>query len=42
MLGYHKSNPTDYVLHFSKGRIAHEGPGLSFFYFAPSSSIVQM
>ena len=40
VFGYHKSNPTEYVLHFAKGRIAHEGAGLSFFYFAPSSSIV--
>jgi len=39
---YHKSNPTDYVLHFSKGRIAHEGAGASFFYFGPSSSIVSV
>ena len=41
-IGYHKANPTDYVLHFSKGRIAHEGAGLSFFYFTPSSSIVSV
>jgi len=40
VFGYHKSNPTEYVLHFSNGRIAHEGAGLSFFYFPPSSSIV--
>jgi regulator of protease activity HflC (stomatin/prohibitin superfamily) len=44
MLGisYRKSNPTDYILHFSKGSLAHEGPGLSFFYFAPSSTIVSV
>jgi regulator of protease activity HflC (stomatin/prohibitin superfamily) len=40
VFGYHKSNPTEYVLHFSRGRITHEGAGLSFFYFTPSSSIV--
>ena len=40
VFGYHKSNPTEYVLHFANGRIAHEGAGLSFFYFASSSSIV--
>jgi regulator of protease activity HflC (stomatin/prohibitin superfamily) len=39
---YHKSNPTDYVLHFSRGRLVHEGAGLSFFYFGPSSSIVSV
>jgi hypothetical protein len=29
-----------YVLHFKNGKIAKEGRGLSFFYFAPNSSIV--
>ncbi|HOY05284.1 MAG TPA: SPFH domain-containing protein [Saprospiraceae bacterium] len=29
-----------YVLHYQNGRISKEGRGLSFFYFAPSSSIV--
>ncbi|WP_321540352.1 SPFH domain-containing protein [Flavobacterium piscinae] len=29
-----------YVLHFSNGKISKEGRGLSFFYFAPNSSIV--
>ncbi|CAN5330107.1 SPFH domain-containing protein [soil metagenome] len=41
MLGisYRKSNPTDYVLHFSNGHLARQGAGLSFFYFEPTSSI---
>jgi regulator of protease activity HflC (stomatin/prohibitin superfamily) len=39
---YHKANPTDYVLHFSRGRLAREGAGLSFFYFGPASSIVSV
>jgi regulator of protease activity HflC (stomatin/prohibitin superfamily) len=39
---YCKANPTDYVLHFSGGKIAHEGPGQSFFYFRPSSSIASV
>jgi regulator of protease activity HflC (stomatin/prohibitin superfamily) len=39
---YRKANPTDYVLHFSKGKLAKEGAGLSFFYFAPASSIVSI
>ena len=39
---YRKANPTDYVLHFSRGKLAREGAGLSFFYFAPSSSIVSV
>ncbi len=29
-----------YVLHFKNGKITREGRGLSFFYFAPNSSIV--
>jgi regulator of protease activity HflC (stomatin/prohibitin superfamily) len=41
-IGYRKANPTDYVLHFSRGRLAREGAGLSFFYFKPSSSIVSV
>jgi regulator of protease activity HflC (stomatin/prohibitin superfamily) len=44
MLGvsYLKANPTDYVLHFSRGKLTREGAGLSFFYFSPSSSIVSI
>jgi regulator of protease activity HflC (stomatin/prohibitin superfamily) len=41
-LKYHKANPTDYVLHFSRGKLAREGAGLSFFYFAPASTIVSV
>ena len=41
-IAYRKANPTDYVLHFSRGRLAREGAGLSFFYFAPSSTIVSV
>ena len=37
---YRKANPSDYVLHFSNGRLKREGAGLSFFYFRPSSTIV--
>ncbi len=44
MLGirYRKANPTDYILHFSSGKLAREGAGLSFFYYAPASSIVSV
>lgn len=35
-----KFDSMTYVLHYSNGRISREGRGLSFFYFAPSSSIV--
>jgi hypothetical protein len=42
MLGvkFMKAAPTTYVLHFQKGRVRREGPGLSFFYYAPTSTIV--
>lgn len=39
---YLKTPPTTYVLHYSGGKLRHEGPGLSFFYFGPSSSIVRV
>ena len=39
---YRKANPTDYVLHFSGGKVAREGAGLSFFYFTLSSVIVSV
>jgi len=37
---YMKAPPTSYVLHFQKGRLRREGPGLSFFYYSPNSTIV--
>lgn len=42
MLGikFMKANPTTYVLHYSNGTIKREGAGLSFFYYAPISTIV--
>lgn len=39
---YRKANPTDYVIHFAQGKPAHEGAGLSFFYFSPAASIVSV
>ncbi|HEY3354612.1 MAG TPA: SPFH domain-containing protein [Polyangia bacterium] len=35
-----KAPPTTYVLHYKDGRVKREGAGLSFFYYAPTSSIV--
>ena len=35
-----KAAPTSYVLQFRNGRVRREGPGLSFFYYAPTSTIV--
>jgi hypothetical protein len=39
---YRKANPTDYVVQFAAGKAVREGAGLSFFYFAPSSTIVSV
>jgi hypothetical protein len=35
-----KVQPTEYILQYKKGEVMREGSGLSFFYFAPSSSLV--
>lgn len=42
MLGYRfiKTQPTDYVIQVRNGRPRREGLGLSFWYFAPTSSLV--
>lgn len=42
MLGFRfiKFQPSEYVLKYSKGRIVKEGVGLSFYYYAPTTSIV--
>jgi hypothetical protein len=40
MLGYMKAAPTTYVLHYRDGQLRREGPGLAFWYFQPSSTIV--
>ena len=44
MLGirYIKFDPTQHVIQYKDGKIAREGAGLSFFYFAPSSSLVAL
>ena len=44
MLGfrYAKTAPTTYVLHYQGGRLRREGAGLSFLYFAPVSTLVQV
>ncbi|HZZ73807.1 MAG TPA: SPFH domain-containing protein [Pirellulales bacterium] len=39
---YLKAPPTTYVLDFRNGQVAHEGAGLSFFYFAPTAVIVNI
>lgn len=40
MFAYTKNPPTTYVLHYANGRVRREGPGLSFWYFRPASTIV--
>jgi len=37
---YLKASPTTHVLHYRKGALIHDGPGLSFLYFAPTSVTV--
>lgn len=42
MLGiqFIKTQPTTHLMQFRKGRVVREGAGLSFFYYAPSSTLV--
>ena len=42
MLGirFIKVEPTDFVLQYKRGNVVKEGAGLSFFYFAPTTSLV--
>ena len=40
MIRFIKVPPTTYVLQYKHGKIKREGPGLSFFYWAPTSTIV--
>jgi len=39
-LKFIKTQPNTYFMQYKKGKIAREGAGLSFFYFAPASSLV--
>ncbi len=39
-VGYFKGLPTEYILKFSGGRVAAEGPGLAFFYLKHRTQIV--
>lgn len=40
LFGYLKAAPTTYVLHYQDGKLRREGPGLSFIYVRPVSTIV--
>lgn len=44
MLGirYIKTVPTTYIIHYSGSRVRRKGLGLSFFYFAPTATLVQV
>ena len=44
MLGfkYLKTTPTTHVMQYKNGKLLRQGAGLSFFYFTPSSVVVQM
>ncbi len=39
---YMKAPPTTYVMQFKDGRVKREGPGLSFFYWAPTTTVVSV
>lgn len=39
---YIKALPHVYLLQYSKGKVVREGTGLSFFYFAPTTSLVSL
>jgi len=42
LIGYYKSDPTEYILLYSDGRVTREGAGLAFFFWAPTTSIVSV
>ena len=35
-----KAQPTTYLLQYKRGKVIREGAGLSFFYYAPTTSLV--
>ncbi|HVK76627.1 MAG TPA: SPFH domain-containing protein [Kofleriaceae bacterium] len=41
-IGYLKAPPTTYVIHYKGGRVKREGAGLSFLYYRPTSTVVQV
>ncbi len=44
MLGieFIKVQPTDFILQYTRGKLTREGAGVSFFYFAPTTSLVRV
>lgn len=39
---YIKVDPTDFILHYRKGKLAREGAGQAFYYFSPLASLVKI
>lgn len=39
-INYLKTGPTQYVLHYQNGKLRHNGAGIAFFYYKPTSTIV--
>jgi hypothetical protein len=37
-----KVEPTEFVIQYKHGKVIREGAGLSFFYYAPTTSLVQI
>ena len=42
MIAYLKASPTTWVMQFKDGRLKREGAGLSFFYWLPTTTLVQV
>ncbi|MBI3549033.1 MAG: SPFH domain-containing protein [Elusimicrobia bacterium] len=42
LIGYFKGDPNEHLLVYSGDRLRREGPGLAFFYWAPSTSIISI
>jgi hypothetical protein len=42
MIRYLKAAPTSYVLQFKNGKVKRQGAGLSFFYWEPTTTLVQV
>lgn len=40
--GFIKFEPNDYIIQYSKGKLVREGVGLSFWYYAPNTSIIKV
>ena len=41
-IAFIKAPPTNFVIHYKNGKVVRAGPGLSFYYFSPNSTIVSV